>query len=533
MNTTAEARPWSKTSSPGPWDDIVIGSGMGGMCAAAFLAQLGRRVLVLEQHYVAGGFTHTFRRREFRWDVGVHAVGEVTEKSLPGRLLARLTRGALAWRSLGPVYDEFHFPDGVRIDFPDDPRKFRENLLAAFPNERAAIDEYLGLVREISRGMRAYYLARIAPPAADRLLARRALANLERRTGDVIGRLSADPRFKAALVAQWGYYGSPPARSSFAIQALVAKHFLFGGYYPVGGSEQIARTLLSTVRDAGGWTRIHADVAEIVVENDRAAGVRLQSGELLRSKRVVSAAGAVSTVKRLLPEPWKTRLLDPTTAALRPAPAHACLYLGFEGDIRSAGTSAANKWFYESWEVDREAWEVPRDAGAPLPDAPCLYSSFPSLKDPAHDPGPRQLHTGEVVTFVPWETFAPWRDARWRKRGAEYDELKARMEEKLKEQFLRHLPGLRPFVKYAELSTPVSTDHFVRPESGSIYGLEPTPERFKSRLLRPRSPIRGLFFAGSDIATVGVIGAMMGGILAVVAAEPVAALAYLKRNDVV
>src|SRR5262245_36279065 len=95
-------RPWSKDAPAGPWDTIVIGSGMGGMTAAALLAETGERVLVLEQHYTAGGFTHTFTRKQWSWDVGVHAVGEVTERAMTGRLLARLTGGRLKWASLGP-----------------------------------------------------------------------------------------------------------------------------------------------------------------------------------------------------------------------------------------------------------------------------------------------------------------------------------------------------------------------------------------------------------------------------------------------
>src|SRR4051812_45500356 len=72
----------------GAWDYVVVGSGMGGMTCAALLAKLGRRVLVLEQHYVPGGFTHTFKRKRWTWDVGVHAVGEVTERAVLGRILA-------------------------------------------------------------------------------------------------------------------------------------------------------------------------------------------------------------------------------------------------------------------------------------------------------------------------------------------------------------------------------------------------------------------------------------------------------------
>jgi all-trans-retinol 13,14-reductase len=527
-----EPKPWSNRSAESSWDDIVIGSGMGGMTTAALLAKLGRRVLVLEQHYVPGGFTHTFKRPGYRWDVGVHAVGEVTAHSMPGRILERLTDGTLRWASLGPVYDEFHYPDGLRIDFPDNPEQFKDNLVAAFPDERRAIEEYLGRVRAVASHMKGYYLARALPASlarlGDRLLAGSAQRELETRTSDVLSGITDSERLRSVLTAQWGYYGSTPSRSSFAMQALVTRHFMWGGYYPVGGSAQIARRLLQTVADAGGWTRINCDVERILIAGGAAVGVRLANGEELRAKRVISAVGIASTVRRLLPqgvqsEPWAREVLS-----LRPAPAHVCLYLGFKGPIRDAGAGPANKWFYETYDCEEDAWHV-RPGNDALPEAPVLYCSFPSLKDPLHDPGPEERHTGEVVTFVPYDVFTSWRQERWKKRGDDYDTFKKQLCDGLTAQFARHMPELAAMIDYAEVSTPLSTEHFTRPIAGSIYGLEPTPERFRCRWLRPRSPIRGLFFSGSEVATVGVIGAMMGGVLAAVAAEPVRAIDFLRR----
>ncbi len=524
---------WSKRGGPsGPWDVIVIGSGMGGMTAAALLSDVGKRVLVLEQHYVPGGFTHMFKRPHYEWDVGVHAVGEVSPHSMTGRLLSRLTRGRLAWASLGPVYDAFHYPDGFRIDFPDNPRQFRDNLAAAFPGESRAVDRYLDLTREVAGGMRGYYLARAAPsrlaPLLDRTVARSAQRWLETRTTEVLDGLAASAELRAVLAAQWGYYGSVPSRSSFAMQALVTKHFAWGGYYPVGGSKQIARTLLGTVAAGGGFTRIATDVRRILLEGGRAVGVELGDGTVERATTVVSAAGVSATVRRLLPEGTREEAWAQEVLALPPAPAHVCLYIGFKGDIRQAGAGAANQWFYETWSTEDDAWRVAPTGE--LPDAPVLYCSFPSLKDPQHDPGPEVRHTGEVVTFVPFEAFDAWRATRWKKRGADYDAFKARLTERLLAQFLRHMPALEPMIDFVEMSTPLSTDNFCRPVAGSIYGLEPTPERFRCSWLRPRSPVPGLFFAGSEVATVGVIGAMMGGVLAALAAEPLAVLGYLRRH---
>ena len=523
-------RPWSKDIPAGAWDAIVIGSGMGGMTTAAILASIGRRVLVLEQHYVPGGFTHEFKRPGWHWDVGVHAVGEVTEHTATGRILRELTRGELEWASLGPVYDRFHFPDDFSIEFPDSPARFRENLIDAFPAEREAIDGYLHLSRAVAKQMKSYYLARLFGPSVGRLvdpvLGRGAQKWLTKRTGEVLGELTRDPKLRAVLTSQWGYYGSTPSRSSFAIQALVAKHFLHGAYYPVGGAGRIARGLLGTVERAGGWTAIRADVEQILVENGRAVGVRLADGREARAKKIISAVGVRSTVTRLLPPPHRDDAWARDVAALPPAPAHVCLYLGFEGDPREAGATAANEWFYETWDMEEDAWRV--RAGEAPPRASVLYCSFPSQKDPAHDPGPAQRHTGEIVTFVPWQSFERWKDARWKKRGAEYDAFKDQLSEQLLGQLEARMPGLRPKLKLAELGTPASTHHFVRPVEGSIYGLEPTADRFRNRWLRPRAPIDGLFFSGSEVATVGVIGAMMGGVLAAVSAEPVDAARWLR-----
>lgn len=523
-------RPWSKDIPDRRWDYIVIGSGMGGMTAAAFLAKLGKRVLVLEQHYVPGGFTHMFKRPGYKWDVGVHAVGEVTEHSLTGRLLHALTDGDLKWASLGPVYDEFHFPDGFRIDFPDSPAQFRDNLLDAFPDEREAIDGYLHLVRAVAKSMKSYYLARTASARVgqltDRLFARKAQQYLTMCTKEVVDGLTDDERLRAIFTAQWGYYGSVPSRSSFAIQALVVKHFAHGGYYPVGGASRIAETLLGTVEKAGGWTAIRADVERIDVIDGKAQGVVLQDGRHVHADRVISAAGVASTVSRLLPSPYREDRWAREVDRLPAGPAHVCLYLGFEGDIREAGASGANKWFYETWDMEDDAWQVDPNAET-LPDASVLYCSFPSLKDPEHDPGDRTRHTGEIVTFVPYDVFTRWRDERWKKRGEEYEAFKERMTKQLLKQFFAHLPELEPMLTYAELSTPISTEHFVRPMRGSIYGLEPTVDRFENKWLRPRAPVEHLFFAGSEVATVGVIGAMMGGVLSVFSAEPVEAARYL------
>jgi all-trans-retinol 13,14-reductase len=514
-------QPLGKSDLTGPWDVIVVGSGMGGMACAASLAKHGRRCLVLEQHYVPGGFTHTFSRKGYTWDVGVHCVGEMGPRDIPGHLLRWLTDGSLEWQWMGEQYEHFTFPGGFEIGFPSNPAGFRQALVEKFPDEVESIDAYFATIRDAIVEAKPFFAARALPSWLGSL-GFRALRAVRRRdywkatTAEVLRGIVPNPRLRAVLCGQWGYYGSTPEHSCFMIHAMTVVHFLKGGYYPVGTAASIGEGLLRTVKNAGGAAVVRAPVAEILVEGGRARGVKLADGREILAPRVVSAAGARITTEQLLPADWRQSDWARGISAIRQSPPHICLYMGIEGDIAAAGGTPGNQWFMETWDMEQRDWDV-RDPGSV---APALYMSFPSLKDPRHDPGPKQLHTAEVVTFVPWEVFTPWKDTRRGLRTKEYMEFKKGIEDRLLAQLRRHIPRILDITKYHELSTPLSTVHFARSVQGAIYGLEATPERFASPHLRTRTPIAGLYLAGGDVTTLGVTGALVGGVLAAATIEP-------------
>ena len=80
------------------------------------------------------------------------------------------------------------------------------------------------------------------------------------------------------------------------------------------------------------------------------------------------------------------------------------------------------------------------------------------------------------------------------------------------------MPSVIGNIVYTELSTPVTTRHFMNYGHGEIYGLASTPERFAIRILGARTPIRGLYLTGQDVSTLGVVGALFGGIISASAA---------------
>jgi phytoene dehydrogenase-like protein len=118
MNSPLIGTAYKRFRATGPFDVIVVGSGIGGLGTAATLAKAaGLRVLVLERHYTAGGFTHVFHRPGFEWDVGVHYVGQVHRRdSQPAALFDYLTEGRLSWNAMPEVYDRVDI-DELSFDY--------------------------------------------------------------------------------------------------------------------------------------------------------------------------------------------------------------------------------------------------------------------------------------------------------------------------------------------------------------------------------------------------------------------------------
>ncbi len=499
-----------------PYDSIVIGSGIGGLACAALLSKLGKKVLVLERHYVAGGFTHTFYRKGYEWDVGVHYIGEVQRKdSMLRKVFDCITNEKLKWAEMPSVYDRIVFPD-AEYEFVAGTRNFRDKLCSYFPEEHKAIDQYLELVYSLASSAKGYFGAKALPPFVSKIaspfLSSKFLKLAQKTTLEVVSSLTQNKKLIGVLTAQYGDYGLPPAQSSFAIHAMVVKHYLGGAAYPIGGSGKIAEDILPIIQSKGGDVLVRAEVKEILVKGNKTYGVKMANGEEIEAKQVISDAGFLNTVTKIIPKEniEKTGYYN-HLKKVKASTAHLCIYIGIKESGATLNLPKNNYWIYPGYDHDenlRAYFANPEKAPPAV-----TYISFPSSKDPDWEKRFPGKSTIEIIGVAPYEWFSKWKDTPWNKRGEDYIAFKNKLAEPLFENLYKYLPQVKGKIEHFEISSPLSTQHFCNYDQGEIYGLDHTPERFNATWLRPHTPLQNFFLTGQDIVSDGIGGALMAGVL--------------------
>lgn len=526
---SAATRRRARSDVPEEVDVAIIGAGLGGLTAAAYLAQRGVRVAVFEAHYVAGGcathFARGGRSARYRFDVGLHYIGDCG----PGGMIPRILRGVGVELDFTPLdadgFDTLVFPD-FTLRVPADVDLYRERLVGLFPRERRAIDRYVRLLRAVMRATWTMDRHEGKPSLRGALsLARDALwlaPNVNRTIAEVFDACGVrDPRLRAALLGQHGDYGVPPSEASAMLHLGLAGHyFRSGAYYPKGGGQTIADRLAEVIERSGGTVHLRRGVERVIVEGGAATGVRLEprAGEparTVRARAVLSNADLRATLLRLvgpehLPASWVERAHGFQMAA--------ALFLGcfgVKGDLRSLGMRRCNYWQFDDYDVEG-AYRAMRSGDLGVRGC---YVTSATLKDPDN---PR-FHAPEGVSNVEVMALVPSAGEAWGARGEDagawayaglerYREAKARLEEEMIRRLERLFPGARDAIVFRESATPLTHARFTRVDEGTGYGLAATPAQFMTRRPGYRGPLPGLFFTGASTRTGhGIVGAMMGG----------------------
>lgn len=515
-------------------DVAIIGSGLGGLMAAAQLAKQGLQVAVFESHYTAGGCATQFRRRGadgvYHFDVGLHYIGECQPGGRLPALLAEVGVAGAAGVDFVAMdqdgFDTLVFPD-LRFRIPANVDLYRERLLALFPRERRGIDRYLSLLRAVihvttKAGRGQPGLRTLLGLGSDALVLAQ---NRETTIGQFLDTCTREPWLRAILLGQNGDYGVPPSEASTLVHMGLCAHYFTGAFYPRGGGQVIADQLAAQVEALGGSIHLRHPVERVLVEGGRAVGVRLEpknageSGQEVRAKIVLSNADILMTFNRLLGREHLPSEFQNRIDSFHMADAIFITFLGVRGDMAKRGMRATNYWQFDDYDFDAFYRAGRQLAAGGRMQARGCYVTSATLKDPesaAHH-APPGISNVEVMTVVPgspmlWGAKSGDAEA-WRYRHSErYEQVKQDLEEQMIARLEQLFPGSAQDVVYRESATPLSHSRFTRATDGTGYGLASTPEQFMAGRPGSRGPLPGLYLTGASTRSGhGVLGALHSG----------------------
>lgn len=500
-----------KSDPAAGYDAVVVGAGLGGLCAAAHLARAGFRTCLLEQYDVPGGYATSFLRAsdkgDFSCEVSLHS--SVLGSGNARRMLEDLG----VWDQLTLV-DHPHawssrFPD-FSVDVPArcGLGGFERQLAALFPGEAQGLAAYFamwrGLMRETSeldKGLPGGDASRF-PALFPNLWAIR-----DKTVGQLVDAHVRDARLKAVLTQSCGYYGLPPSRlSAFYYLMPTGDYLENGGSYVKGTSQALSDALAKAVAQAGGEVLYGARVDSILTEGGRAVGVGCADGRELRARAVVCNASAPQVFEKLLPGGSVPRGELAKLDSYTYSPSSVIVWLGLDQDI-TGRFPLPEASFYAG--CDMEANYKAAMAGD-FEKSGFALMVYDNLVPGFSPPGCSSLSIMSLCGYEPWKDmeadYLAGRKEAYRAKKKRLTDLLVAMAEK------RAIPGLSKMIIMHDSATPLTNLRFTMNTAGALYGYNQSVDNSFMARLPNKTGVPGVYLASAwGNPGGGFGGALLGG----------------------
>ena len=524
---------FSRRKIPSNVDVIIIGSGIAGLINGCMLAENGNTVLVIEQHYVAGGTLHEYHDQGLYWETGIHYLGHIG-----GYMLKLIKRYIPDWK-VTPILGHF---DRIITDDTDfkvyaGRDTYRDDLIQLYPAYEEELLTYIADLRDaLTFSSKLFFIIKFFPKSLRLILYNfitwpsnishfprivtewsqswRYVSTTPWQTvidstfiTDKDGKLQD---LKKVLVGQSYNAGADPCTIPFIIGATVLNHYLNkGGFYPSQGTTNIVTQLCSYINSKGGRVLVGKGVDFISISNNKIVGVNV-NGIMIPCLKVIAACGVGSTLKMLSRLPIQDTDLNNMTK-----------YINSYSDI-------STKWISDLRNVcDNQC------KGRTL-----YYTVFIGLNDPinigCHN---TWVHKNDVTLFIgsshaklnngvtdtivilspaKWDDVKEYENERHKHRSNKYQKIKDDICTRLIAHAITICPGIDSNIKYTSVSSPLTYNYYLGSMEGEAYGLELNKHRLTPKvgeLLSSQTPVDGLFLSGQDTFTLGFPGAINSAII--------------------
>ena len=473
---------------------IIIGSGLGGLSCGVILARHGYQVTVLEQGAQVGGCLQCFSRLGGKFETGMHFIGSASEGQTLDRLLNFLeVKPDITLSQLDPTGYDVVSLCGQHFRFANGREAFIEQMGSYFPSQRDALVRYFDLVDKVASASSLHSLKHVETDAA---------VNMEyqmRTINEVIDEVITDPLLAKVLVGNLPLYAAEKDKTPFSTHAFIMDFYNQSAYRIVGGSDQVAASLVKTIGRYGGQVLTRSKATKIVCDDTHATHVEVNGEKLLEADIVISDTHPMRTLELL-----DTNLIRPAFRkrinAIPQTVGGFSVYLRFkDGEV-----PYMNSNFYGY--IQDSPWGCEQYDEASWPKG-YLYMHL------CHEPQPKFAKTGVILSYMQMADVERWKGTRVGHRGDDYEAFKREKAERLITAVEQEFPGLRDKLEDYYTSTPLTYQDYTGTEGGSMYGIAKDVSLGAACRVPHRTKVPNLLQTGQNINSHGILGVIVGTIV--------------------
>lgn len=494
------------------YDVVTIGSGLGGLLSSVLLAKKGKKVLLLEQHNIPGGYCTSFKRNGFTFNIP-SLFTNIREGELHSNLSGLGLFDSLDWLEI-ENFGKYIYPD-LEIVLPaNNADACRENFRSAFPSEKQAIDRVFSDMARLQKGLGT--MSKDKKSVGEMLTFLSSLPkviSLSRKSYyEYLRGITGNERLISALSTLWGYAGLPSKKLSALVLLMIsAECYGKPSYFPKDGCQAVSDFLASKLVEFGGEIRYRTKAAQLIIKDGKATGVKTGSGDLLEARAVISNADTRKTFFELAGRENLPQALAAKIDAHTPSPSCISLQIGTNLDLSRFDLKYGSVFYCESWEDSNLFFEKAQSGRlSPADESVVLGLQASSLL--SERLAPKGMSTLHAVLFPFSPAFRDNFGMKNGERGEEYKAIKQELADILLRKIDKLVPGLSGSVVVKELSTPYTFERYTGATNGAMYD---SVLSFDRKVERPsaRTPIANLYLTGTKAyGGVGMSSALTGGI---------------------
>ena len=488
------ATPPTECTETANYDVVVIGSGGGGLSAAATLARAGQKVLVVERNHKVGGYMADFRRGDYRFEVSLHGFdGLDPVAGINKNMLADLGIAAKVKPiKIQPyIYRVVH--GGVSVDIPADLDRFRDVMATRFPHEKAGIEKLFKDIKELGKivekvqgGDKGWfdYPKGVWPWELIRLM------GVMNNTFDkYMAGFIKDPVVVNIISQLVLYVVVPPDDMSAVLGVMILYGYHVGGfYYFEGGSQAVANAMAEVIRDNGGTIKLNTLATKILIQDGKATEVQTANGGCFRARYVVSNANAPQTLFQLVGKQYLAQDYVAKVEKMKQGASGFFIYLGVDKDYADV--------FGNTHEIFVSPPGGLKDNFTAVTECNLEKMGYglgsQSLIDPTMAPKGKSIVSiaaiSSMACFEKWGATGSY---------AAYNQTKDKLVEYFLLKLEKFIPDIRQHIEVMEVGTPQTLYNYSLNPGGNFMGYAFTRDQNIDKRLAQQTPIPNLYLAGA------------------------------------